>query len=248
MATNRMQTACMICWKYVGDNLPRHLQTCKEYNEDTDKEVSNRLKGMYKSAAYNISGNILVNPTHYIEKEVYSKREVLEILQRYGHSIMPLKYCKGGMEKPKPLLLTGRDTIADHVSGHEPVPALPVHPVNAEKVHSIPVPAVPALPVLPDNSENVHSVHSEPVPAWHTLSDNSETEDSDADTELMNVSTESLCRVRKSVHRIYSSDEETEGEAGLPDADIGGKQRVSRVGGPLHARDRQRPLILLPIR
>ncbi len=90
---------------------------------------------MYKSAVYNISGNILVNPTHYIEKEVYSKREVLEILQRYGHSIMPLKYCKGGMEKPKPLLLTGRDTIADHVSGHEPVPALPVHPVNSEKVH-----------------------------------------------------------------------------------------------------------------
>ncbi|MES9880768.1 MAG: hypothetical protein ABW185_07795, partial [Sedimenticola sp.] len=74
-------------------------------------------------------------------------------------------------------------------------------------------------------SENVDS---EPVPALHTLPDNSENEDSDADTELLNVSTESLCHVRKAVHRIYSSDEETEGEAGLSHADIRGKQRVSR--------------------
>ncbi|MES9879778.1 MAG: SET domain-containing protein-lysine N-methyltransferase [Sedimenticola sp.] len=229
MAQNRMQGGCMQCYKYVGPYLSRHMKDrCKASDKAaTDAQVSLDLIGMYREAAYNITGNVFVNPKKF-KKEVYSKREVLEILEQYGHSMVPVEFCNQCEIVPVPLVITEPVSgVGPYSSGDAGIGGK--HGFSDEEtdpgtrgkktVNCQRLPAArPLLPTLTDISENVDFVG--PLPPLPTLPDNLETVDYDgnkfvfADTysELLNVSTESLCHMPKP---ICSSDEETASDAAI---------------------------------
>ncbi len=88
----RFESLCLFCFDHVDTRPGRHAAACKRAPEGMsrpDREATGKSHSMqFKSAVKNMAHNLCVNPLD-LDDDVYSKADVLAILEKYGHTIIP---------------------------------------------------------------------------------------------------------------------------------------------------------------